>query len=229
MEPALSSVPSHPPPSLCHNGRKEFDFFIVMTFDAEIDKTHHVCLWLMDAFKDSHEKLGFWPQWRDHTNPKPGVEPPLEPMMIAAIHPKLKNRVAFCLHLSGNDRRITSRSSDGKLKTYDHYQSGFVDVTDAGVRTECLMEAIQEYTKKQAPPAYIHSCTISGIPEDRMKDIWWAMIGERNGYMVYPMYGIIPNDTVREMSFNFGWKDYPPNEDIGFGVYASFQEISDDE
>ena len=228
MEPE-SSIQAHQP-TFRHNAQTEADFFIVMTFDAEFDAAHEICTWLMDAFNDSREKLGFWMQ-SEHMFDQDGERtyPPLEPRLIASVHPKHKNQVEFCLHLTGYHPGRTSRSSSGRLCCYDFYSSGFVSVNGAGVRTITILEAIRKYNKKQAPPANITSCIVSGIPGDVMKTVWWAMIGEDKGYMKYPMYGIIPRSTVREMSFNFGWGEYPPSDDTPSSDHDSFQEISVDE
>jgi len=222
--------PESTTPTFRHNGQTEADFFIVMTFDADFDKTHAVCTWLMDAFEDSSAVLGFRMHLKDLSDQNvERMRPPQEPYLIATVHPKRKNQVAFCLHLCGNYWRAPTRSSSGKLSCYNFSSSGFVSVTDAGVRTESIMEAIEGYLKKQAPPANLLSCMISGIPGDVMKTVWWAMIGEDKGFMVHPMYGIIPGDTVREMSYNFGWEEYPPGDDAPGYEFSCFQEIADDE
>lgn len=51
---------------------------------------------------------------------------------------------------------------------------------------------------------------VSGISEQLMKDLWWVMIGEDDGYMTYRSDIISTDDiiNVREQSFNFGWEDY---------------------
>ena len=229
MEPALY-IQTHQP-TFQYNAQIETDFFIVMTFDAEFDKAHGVCTWLMDAFNDSREKLGLWMQL-EHMLDQDGERtfPPLEPRMIATVHPKRKNRVELCLHLFGYNPEQTSRSSSGRLSCYDFSSSGFVSVSGAGVRTVSILEAIRNYIKKQASPANIISCIVSGIPGDVMKTVWWEMIGGGKGYMMYPMYGIIPRDTVREMSFGFGWgESYPPSDDASSSEHDGFQEISVDE
>ena len=79
------------------------------------------------------------------------------------------------------------------------------------------------------PPAFIRTVGISGVSERCLRDEWTEMIREDptrfsragKGYMVHPMYtlpdqaqhGTIPYmATRREMSFNFGWENYPPSE-----------------
>jgi hypothetical protein len=204
----------------------EKDFFIVMKFDADFDDKYYVCLWLMDAFKNSREKLRF------RMHPDPDKDHVLYlPRLIARIHPKLKYQVAFCLHLSGNNHSFASipaRSSFGKLCNYTFHDDGFVSVGDVGVSTEAIIEAIKEYAQKHAPPANLLSCIVSGIPKDVMKAVWWAMIGKQAGFKFYPMYGAIPEVPVsQELSCYFGWKDYPPDEDEcpGPHAYACFEEV----
>ena len=140
MEPK-SSIQAHQP-TFRHNAQTEADFFIVMTFDVEFDAAHEICIWLMDAFNDSREKLGFWMQWTDHDGER--TDPPLEPCLIASVHPKHKNQVEFCLHLDGYHPGRTSRSSSGRLSCYDFYSSGFVGVSGAGVRTITILQAIRK-------------------------------------------------------------------------------------
>lgn len=60
---------------------------------------------------------------------------------------------------------------------------------------------------------YITKIGVSGISDELMKDLWWDMIGENDGYMTYNSYYIdIENImNLRERSFNFGWSNYPPS------------------
>ncbi len=80
------------------------------------------------------------------------------------------------------------------------------------------------------PPAFIRTVGISGVSERCLRDEWTEMISENpnrfsragKGYMVHPMYtlmdqaqhhrGVELPHTRREMSFRFGWKNYPPSE-----------------
>ena len=47
-----------------------------------------------------------------------------------------------------------------------------------------------------------------------MAEMWWNYIGEGEEYMTKYMW-MRMNDgewtDIREKSFNFGWKNYPPN------------------
>lgn len=59
---------------------------------------------------------------------------------------------------------------------------------------------------------HINSIGVSGISEKLMKELWWEMISEIDGYMTYRSYFINHNDIYecREKSYNFGWDNYPP-------------------
>ena len=59
---------------------------------------------------------------------------------------------------------------------------------------------------------YINKIGISGISDELMKDLWWNMIGEKDGYMTYNSYCINIDGimNMRESSYNFGWSNYPP-------------------
>lgn len=61
---------------------------------------------------------------------------------------------------------------------------------------------------------YINKIGVSGISEKLMKDLWWDIINKYKGYMEYPSYCISTKNNeirdVREKSFYFGWKKYPP-------------------
>jgi hypothetical protein len=62
---------------------------------------------------------------------------------------------------------------------------------------------------------YINKIGVSGISEKLIKDLWWNMINEYEGFMKYKSYCITQNNGIwgaREESFNFGWIKYPPKK-----------------
>lgn len=77
-------------------------------------------------------------------------------------------------------------------------------------------------------PTYIRTVGVSGVSEPCLRDEWIEMISTESntfdrpgkGYMVHPMWILSERTTaeevgnlngyVREMSYNFGWDNYPP-------------------
>ena len=75
----------------------------------------------------------------------------------------------------------------------------------------------------EAPPVFVRSIGVSGVDKTVLRDEWADTIAvmpacvERagRGYMVHPMWRFAEEAqaqepfNVREMSFNFGWENYP--------------------
>jgi len=70
-------------------------------------------------------------------------------------------------------------------------------------------------------PEYIVGIGISAVSNEFMAKEWWTEIEGRRGYMSRPMWnrwaGVPGKDdfgwsNIREMSFNFGWNNYPPQK-----------------
>ena len=82
-------------------------------------------------------------------------------------------------------------------------------------------------------PEYIVGIGISAVSNEYMAKQWWIEIEGHEGYMVRPMWNRCIGDqygwsTVRETSYNFGWKNYPPAEINQLLTKNDFKEFIDD-
>ena len=64
-------------------------------------------------------------------------------------------------------------------------------------------------------PEYVIGIGVSGTSEKWMSSRWWNMIGGHDNYMTYPSFPSFSfGGSIREQSFQFGWKNYPPEEKL---------------
>tara|TARA_B100001778_G_C18544779_1_gene610038 strand:- start:305 stop:967 length:663 start_codon:yes stop_codon:yes gene_type:complete len=87
---------------------------------------------------------------------------------------------------------------------------------------EVNADIFKEIVKDVPPPPFITAVGISAVSDEFMMALWsdiiaeepGALEGKGKGYMVHPMWMRMPDAewlTVREQSFNFGWKGYNPS------------------
>jgi hypothetical protein len=84
---------------------------------------------------------------------------------------------------------------------------------------EVSADVFKEIVKDVPPPPFITAVGISAVSDEFMMALWKEIIAEEpdtlhgkgKGYMVHPMWMRIVDHgwyTVREQSYNFGWKGY---------------------
>ena len=66
-------------------------------------------------------------------------------------------------------------------------------------------------------PYFVNGIGVSAVSNTFAKRWWWEEINAGKGYMVHPMWireaPYWKWSAIRESSFNFGWKNYPPTEE----------------
>jgi hypothetical protein len=63
-------------------------------------------------------------------------------------------------------------------------------------------------------PEYVIGIGVSAVSSKFIAKMWWNYIDDGQEYMIKSMWTRIPDGEwicVREKSYNFGWKNYPPN------------------
>jgi len=63
-------------------------------------------------------------------------------------------------------------------------------------------------------PEYVIGIGVSAVSSKFIAEMWWNYIDDGQEYMIKSMWMRLPNGewiSVREKSYNFGWKNYPPN------------------
>lgn len=189
-----------------HNGQRETDFLLTLTFAEELAREHEACEWLMAALV--HEPaLNFWSESGDSSN----FTTLMIPNMVGRVSLVNHRRLFCCLHLSGNGQAPASRARDGTLQHYDFDADGFVSVRPAGVCPGAMLEAVRNFPRP--PPSALTSCLVSGMPPSEMQPVWWALIGGERGFGSHPMFGPLPGETNGELSAHFSWEQdgYPDN------------------
>lgn len=188
-----------------HNGQREMDFLLTLTFAEDLVGENEACEWLLAALV--HERaLDFWTEIENFQ-----FTAPMIPNMVGRVCSRDRRRLFCCLHLSSNSRSRTARGGNGTLQRYDFDADGFVSVRLAGVCARAMLEAVQNFA--EPPPSALTSCLVSGIPPSEMQPVWWALIGGEQGFGSHLMYGGLPKGTTYELSARFSWKEdgYPDN------------------
>lgn len=66
-------------------------------------------------------------------------------------------------------------------------------------------------------PCFVNGIGVSALSNTFTQKWWWEEVCNGKGYMVHPMWErSMPDgkwDCIGEISFNFGWKNYPPTEE----------------
>ena len=161
--------------------------------------------WIWDSLDRAHRALDFSNSWKFVSNVRDDQwEDDEDP----------KNRYQVCINIEGWPGAM---DGDTGLFSYSY------NLPNPKVHPARVLE---HFT---APPTEVRGIAVSGVSQEILIQQWIQCIAKDSndfdragrGYMLHPMWQLpeqcqadtIPRlFSVREMSFNFGWPNYPPHD-----------------
>lgn len=195
-----------------NNTATQYGIIIVVDVDfakkieGDLEKTLEE--WIYDSLNNAHRTLDFSNSWKFVSNVRADQweddEDPSE---------KNENRYQVCINIQGWPGAM---DYDSGLFSY------WYDLTNPKVHPARVLEYFD------APPTEVRGVAVSGVSQEVLIQQWIQCIAKDSndferagrGYMIHPMWelpeqcqdGTLPRlFTCREMSFNFGWPNYPPH------------------